>query len=231
MKYTSAFDIIGPVMIGPSSSHTAGAVRIGNIARQVLQESPQSVEFRLMGSFAQTYQGHGTDVALLAGILGLSPSHRDVPNAKEIAANEGIQFSFRSVNLGYFHPNTVSIVAKGNQHVVNIIASSIGGGKVEVQELDGLPLKFTGDKPTLLLYHNDKKGFLAKVCNYLDTKGYNIARLQLERWHRGGSALAIAEIDGSIAGETISELRQIIPEITDFTVVNTEILSTKKSYP
>ena len=112
-KYQSAYEIIGPVMVGPSSSHTAGAVRIGNIARQLLNENPLSVEFSLMGSFAETYQGHGTDLALLAGVLGLSTMDDGIPNAKEIAEENGLQYEFKKRVLGSYHPNTVLVELTG----------------------------------------------------------------------------------------------------------------------
>lgn len=221
MKYTSAFDIIGPVMVGPSSSHTAGAVRMGNIARQVLAEPPLCAEFRLMGSFATTYRGHGTDVALLAGVMNLSPEEDGVPVAKQIASDVGLSYSFEEDNLGYFHPNTVRISLLGRQRQVDLVASSIGGGKVEVQELDGLPLKFSGDRPTLLLYHQDAPGFLAKVCRFLDVHGYNIGRLVLERWRRGGNAVALCEVDGKLPPGVLQELRAEIGEVSDLRLVCT----------
>ena len=114
-KYQSAYEIIGPVMVGPSSSHTAGAVRIGNIAHQLLNEKPLSVRFSLMGSFAKTYQGHGTDLALLAGVLGLSTMDDGIPNAKEIAEENGLQYEFTKRVLGSYHPNTVLVELSGSR--------------------------------------------------------------------------------------------------------------------
>src|SRR6478752_2412296 len=113
MKYQSAFEIIGPIMVGPSSSHTAGAVRIGNIAYQLLNEEPVNVTFSLMGSFAETYQGHGTDLALLAGVLGLPTSDEKIPIAKQVAEEFGLEYKFAKRNLGGYHPNTVLIELKG----------------------------------------------------------------------------------------------------------------------
>src|SRR3954453_19808182 len=129
MKYQSAFEIIGPIMVGPSSSHTAGAVRIGNIAHQLLNEDPVQVTFSLMGSFAETYEGHGTDVALLAGVLGLSTSDENVPYAKQLAEESGLTYEFTKRILGSYHPNTVLVELEGETSSIKILASSLGGGK------------------------------------------------------------------------------------------------------
>lgn len=221
MKYTSAFEIIGPIMVGPSSSHTAGAVRIGNIARQILDEHPKKVTFQLMGSFAETYQGHGTDLALLAGILGITTASNDVPIADEIASKMGVDYVFTKASVGMHHPNTVLIEAQGPTRSIKLLASSLGGGKAEVQELDDLPVKFTGEKPTLVLYHTDQKGFLAKVSQILETQGYNIARLNLERWKKSGPAVTVCEVDETLSDEIIQSMKASIPFLRDIRFVQT----------
>ena len=218
MKYNGMFEIIGPVMVGPSSSHTAGAVRIGNIARQILGTDPQQVSFQLMGSFAETYQGHGTDLALLGGILGLGTDHEDIPRADEIAVERGLVYEFTKGHGGQYHPNTVRIEVSGGGRTVRMVASSLGGGKAEVQELEGLPLRFCVENPTLVLYHHDRCGFLARVSQLLDSSGYNIARLALERWRRGGDAITICEVDGQLQ-PGISELLTSIPDLKDFRIL------------
>lgn len=217
----SAFEIIGPIMVGPSSSHTAGAVRIGNMARQILGEQPVDVTFQLMGSFAETYKGHGTDLALLAGILGLTTASEDVPRADKLASQLGVAYTFTKGNIGMFHPNTVLIQARGANRAVKLLASSLGGGKAEVQELDDLPVRFTGEKPTLILYHTDEKGFLAKVSHILDTEGYNIARLALERWKKRGLAITVCEVDEDVRDESIHSLKSSIPVLKDIRLVHT----------
>ncbi|WP_067622377.1 L-serine ammonia-lyase, iron-sulfur-dependent subunit beta [Alicyclobacillus acidiphilus] len=222
MKYNSVFDIIGPIMVGPSSSHTAGAVRIGNLARQVLGEEPKQVSFRLMGSFAQTYEGHGTDVALLAGVLGMATDDPRIPEADKAALEAGLEYHFQPGHVGYFHPNTVAIDIRGNHRSTTVVASSLGGGKVEVQELDGLPIKFTGERTTLILYHTDTRGFLAKVSHLLDARGYNIARLSLERWTRGGSAVTVCEIDEPFDEALLQTLRAEVKQLMDVRVVHAE---------
>jgi L-serine dehydratase len=194
-KYQSAYEIIGPIMVGPSSSHTAGAVRIGNIAYQLLNEKPMHARFSLMGSFAETYEGHGTDLALLAGVLGLSTMDERIPSAKQVAEENGLQYEFTKRVLGSYHPNTVLIEAEGKSRRIKVLASSLGGGKVEVQEFDGYPLKFSGERPTLVIRHIDQKGFLAELSGILHQNGCNIARLALERSKKNGDAITICEID------------------------------------
>lgn len=176
-KYESAYEIIGPVMVGPSSSHTAGAVRIGNIARQLLNEEPVHVKFSLMGSFAETYQGHGTDLALLAGVLGLSTMDERIPHAKTLAEEYGLKYEFTKRVLGSYHPNTVLVELSGGSRSVKVLASSLGGGKIEVQELDDYPLKFSGERPTIVIRHADQKGVIAELSGILFHKGLNIARM------------------------------------------------------
>lgn len=219
MRYNSAFEIIGPVMVGPSSSHTAGAVRIGNLARALLGEAPVEAHFHLMGSFAETYQGHGTDLALLGGVLGYEPAHPLISTADEMATTMGLEYSFERKNFGFFHPNTVLIQMRGQTNKVKMIGSSLGGGKAEVQEVDELPVKFTGERPTLVLYHTDSRGFLAKVFHFIDAFGYNIARLSLERWSPGGAAITVCEIDGSVRADLPETLMKRIPELKQYRLI------------
>lgn len=221
MKYTSAFEIIGPIMVGPSSSHTAGAVRIGSMARQLLGEQPIQVTFQLMGSFAETYQGHGTDLALLAGILGMTTDSSDVPNADKAAMDQGVAYTFTKGSAGTHHPNTVLILAEGATRSVKLLASSLGGGKAEVQELDDFPVTFTGEKPTLIFSHTDEKGFLAAVSRILNQNGYNIARLALERKKKGGSAMTICEVDEIVRQEVVQELKHTMPGLQEIRFVQT----------
>ncbi|TWE08102.1 L-serine dehydratase [Neobacillus bataviensis] len=219
-KYQSAYDIIGPIMVGPSSSHTAGAVRIGSIANQLLNEKPVHVKFSLMGSFAETYEGHGTDVALLAGVLGLSTSDENVPFAKQLAEQNGLSYEFTKRILGSYHPNTVLIELEGETRSIKILASSLGGGKVEVQELDDYPLKFSGERPTLVIRHIDKKGFLSELSNILNKHGFNIARLGLERSKKGGQAITICEVDARSVTVIIPILKKELEILEDILIVH-----------
>nr|WP_269447588.1 L-serine ammonia-lyase, iron-sulfur-dependent subunit beta [Amphibacillus xylanus] len=221
-KYNSAYDIVGPIMVGPSSSHTAGAVRIGNIAYQLLNEKPKTVTFTLMGSFAKTYQGHGTDLALLAGVLGLTTMDDQIPEAKAVAKQNGLSYSFTTRVLGSYHPNTVLIELAGESRKVKLIASSIGGGKVEVQELDNYPLKFSGEQPTLVLRHQDSRGVIAELSSFLYEKGFNIARLLNERSSIGGSAITICEVDYLVDDSLLTELKAALPIIDELLLIKTD---------
>ncbi|USK67928.1 L-serine ammonia-lyase, iron-sulfur-dependent subunit beta [Peribacillus frigoritolerans] len=221
-KYQSAYEIIGPVMVGPSSSHTAGAVRIGNIARQLLNENPIYVKFSLMGSFAETYQGHGTDLALLAGVLGLSTMDDGIPNAKKIAEENGLQYEFTKRVLGSYHPNTVLVELTGGARTVKVLASSLGGGKVEVQEFDEYPFKFSGERPTLVIRHSDQKGVIAELSDILYQKGLNIARMANERSKINGAAITVCEIDNIIEDTFLSLLKREIPIIDEIVLVQTK---------
>ena len=220
-KYQSAYEIIGPVMVGPSSSHTAGAVRIGNIAYQLLNEKPQSVRFSLMGSFAKTYQGHGTDLALLAGVLGLSTMDDGIPNAKEIAEENGLQYEFTKRVLGSYHPNTVLVELSGSTRTVKLLASSLGGGKVEVQEFNDYPLKFSGERPTLVIRHHDKKGIISELLCILSQSGLNIARMANERSKINGAAITICEIDNHVDESFLTSFKKEVPLIDEIIQVET----------
>ncbi|WP_153722831.1 L-serine ammonia-lyase, iron-sulfur-dependent, subunit alpha [Sporosarcina cascadiensis] len=221
-KYHSAYEIIGPVMIGPSSSHTAGAVRIGNVANQLLNEQPLFAKFSLMGSFAKTYQGHGTDLALLAGVMGFTTTDDRIPDAKECAEETGLQYEFTNRVLGSYHPNSVLVELKGQTRKVKVLASSLGGGKIEVQELNDYPLKFSGERPALIIFHTDKKGVIADLLGILSKKGINIARMANERFAIGGPAITICEIDTQVGEEMLAELKRDVPIIDDILLVETE---------
>ena len=220
-KYQSAYEIIGPVMVGPSSSHTAGAVRIGNIAYQLLNEKPLSVRFSLMGSFAKTYQGHGTDLALLAGVLGLSTMDDGIPNAKEIAEENGLQYEFTKRVLGSYHPNTVLVELSGSTRTVKLLASSLGGGKVEVQEFNDYPLKFSGERPTLVIRHHDKKGIISELLCMLSQSGLDIARMANERSKINGAAITICEIDNHVDESFLTSFKKEVPMIDEIIQVET----------
>jgi L-serine dehydratase len=222
VKYQSAFEIIGPIMVGPSSSHTAGAVRIGNIANQLLNEEPVNVTFSLMGSFAETYEGHGTDLALLAGVLGLTTSDDNIPYAKQLAEEHGLNYKFARKKLGSYHPNTVLIELAGETKEIKILASSVGGGKVEVQELDDYPLKFSAEIPTLVINHRDQQGFIANLSYILNKNGYNIARLALERFKKNGPAITVCEIDNKVEEDLLPLLKKEIPIIEEIRKIQTK---------
>ncbi|MBQ9527947.1 MAG: L-serine ammonia-lyase, iron-sulfur-dependent subunit beta [Fretibacterium sp.] len=204
----NVFDIIGPVMIGPSSSHTAGAVRLGRVANKVMDgKKPVSVEITLSGSFARTYRGHGTDRALLAGIMGYHSYSEEIRDALEIAKREGIAYRFIEQDIRNAHPNTARIHFKledGNEGTVE--GASIGGGNIRVDLVNGMSVDFTGENNTILVLHWDKPGVIADVTNLMRLKypGANISNFHLSRKERGGEALMTLELDrgrGSFSNE------------------------------
>ena len=202
------FDIMGPIMVGPSSSHTAGAVRIGLITRRLLGSQPVRAELLLHGSFAATGAGHGTDKALVAGLLGMQPDDPDVPRAFLLADEARMEISVGSTVLRDAHPNTVVLRATIPQgRTLEVTASSLGGGRVRVVALDGLEASFTGDYPTLITRHEDRPGLVAEVANLLSSNNVNIATMQLYRDRRGGLAVMVIESDQPIPCAGVEQLR------------------------
>lgn len=207
------FDILGPVMVGPSSSHTAGAVRIGRMARTLLGGEPVKARIGLYGSFAETGQGHGTDRALVAGLLGMKPDDLDIPRSFELAAERGISFAFETVRLREAHPNTaVLTVEDARGKTLELQAASTGGGRIRVDRLNGVEVSFTGMFNTLIVRHQDIAGEVANVTRELADVKINIANMSLCRDRRGGDALMVIETDQKIppvARVFISELRGV----------------------
>ena len=193
----SAFDIIGPAMIGPSSSHTAGAVRIGLIARHLLGAAPKHAKVELHGSFASTGIGHATDRAIVAGLLGWAPDDPRLKESLETAANEGLDVLFAAVDLGEtIHPNTARILlSTGSHRSLSLIASSVGGGSVEIFGVDDYSVRFSAELPTVAIWHDDRPGFLAHVTAIFACVDANIATIQTARRHRAAEALTIVELD------------------------------------
>ncbi len=189
------FDIIGPVMVGPSSSHTAGAVRIGRFARGLLGADPASAEIGLHGSFAATGEGHGTPLALLAGLLGCDPDDERIPEAEALAQDRGMAYVFREVDLGEVHPNSVRLHLARGEEQLEVCASSVGGGRIRVWGIDGFPVDLSGDYPTLVLVYLDRPGAVAVVSSVLAHAGINLAELKVCRLQRGGQALMEVQCD------------------------------------
>ena len=202
------FDIMGPVMVGPSSSHTAGAVRIGLITRHLLGSQPVSAQLPLRGSFAATGKGHGTDRALVAGLLDMAPDDPRIPRSFVLAKEAGMELHISTAVLRGAHPNTVLLRvrdAQGREMEVN--ASSLGGGRVRVNAIDGMEATFTGDYPTLIIRNQDRPGAVAEVSAILSRRQVNIATMQLYRDKRGGLAVMVLESDQPIWDEAVEELR------------------------
>ena len=216
------FDVLGPVMVGPSSSHTAGAVRIGYVTRKLLGEAPESVEILLHGSFAATGAGHGTNKALVAGLLGMKPDDMCIPESFELAEKAGIKIKMGTVNLRDVHPNTALLRVKGfSGRELEVIASSPGGGRIMVVRLDGIDTNFSGKCPTLVVHNIDKPGHVAAITGMLSQNGINIAAMQLYRNMRGGYAVMVIECDEGINREALRDLENI-DGIIKVTYLNTD---------
>ena len=209
------FDILGPVMVGPSSSHTAGAVRIGRMARTLLGAEPVRAEIGLHGSFAETGPGHGTDRALVAGLLGMKPDDLGIPDSFAIADNQGLAFHFHTVSLRDAHPNTAVLeVESADGKKLTLQAASTGGGRIRVDRLDGVEVSFTGMFNTLVVRHQDVAGELSRILNELSVGGINIANMSLCRDRRGGDALTVVETDQPIPADALERLRAVYGVLT-----------------
>lgn len=203
----SIFDILGPVMVGPSSSHTAGAARIGMVARQLFGRQPEKVMVYLHGSFAATGKGHGTDRALIAGLLGMKPDDMRIPDSFEIAKEEGMEFSIESKEIKEAHPNTAQVYMEAEGvKPMKIQAYSIGGGRIRVCKLDGIDVNFSGESNTLLIRNVDEPGRIKEVASALANAEINIATMQVFRDKRGGSAIMVVETDQIVPKEAMEEL-------------------------
>ncbi|MDD2956921.1 MAG: L-serine ammonia-lyase, iron-sulfur-dependent subunit beta [Lachnospiraceae bacterium] len=204
------FDILGPVMVGPSSSHTAGAAKIGYVSRALLGEKPVEAEIFLHGSFALTGKGHGTDRALIAGLLGMKPDDGRIPDSFEAAEEEGLQFTIGTMALKEVHPNSVLLRLKGEKgRALEIVASSLGGGRIRIVQIDGINTDFSGDYPTLIVHNLDQPGYVAEVASMLSHKSVNIATLNLYRNKRGGYAVMVIETDQPVPEEVLKWLAHL----------------------
>ncbi|WP_186577509.1 L-serine ammonia-lyase, iron-sulfur-dependent subunit beta [Aquibacillus kalidii] len=208
MKYKSVFDIMGPIMIGPSSSHTAGAAKIGKAARTLFGKEPNWIEIFLYGSFAKTYRGHGTDVALVGGILDFNTDDQRIPDSLEIAESKGIKINFHQDEAAVEHPNTVRIKLGDGNDQLELVGISIGGGKVEITELNGFELHLSGNHPAILVMHNDRFGAIASVAQILAKHEINIGRMEVSRKDIGKEAIMIIELDENIDSYIERELER-----------------------
>jgi len=206
-------DIIGPVMVGPSSSHTAGAAKLGRLARRVWNDEVSKVDIYLRGSFAATYWGHGTDKALVGGLLGFLPHDERIKDALNIARERGMEYRFFAENIDGAHPNSVRFVLYGNDRTMEVVGASLGGGVVELQEIDGFRLSLKGDLAALVTFHVDRPGVLATVTGLLAKHDVNIATMHLYRQGRGGKAAMVIEIDGDLKQEAKEELQRSHPAL------------------
>lgn len=204
------FDIIGPVMVGPSSSHTAGAVRIGQVSGQLLGEKVAKADILLHGSFAATGKGHGTDKALVAGLMGMEADNIRIPDSFQIAKEKKMDFHIGSIQLKNAHPNSVKLLLTGvSGRELEIVACSLGGGRIKICTIDGLDANFSGEYTTLVVHNVDQPGHVTEVTSMLAHKAVNIAAMQLYRDHRGGDAVMVIECDQEIPEESIQWLSHL----------------------
>lgn len=191
------FDLIGPVMIGPSSSHTAGAARIGLTTRRLMGEDIIRADIGLHGSFAKTYRGHGTDRALVGGLMGMEVDEENLRDSLTIARDAGMVIHFQNMNIRGAHPNTVRMTVTGvSGRMMEVEAASVGGGNIEVHKIDGLNVNFTGKENTIIIRHMDTPGAIASVTGALASGNVNIANVQGYRRQQGGDAMIVMELDG-----------------------------------
>jgi L-serine dehydratase len=204
----SLLDIIGPVMVGPSSSHTAGACRIGLLARCLVGGTPERARVELHGSFARTGEGHGTDKAIVGGLMGFRPDDERLRTALEIAEKEGLDYTFEKTTLDdATHPNTTRITVEKGDRTNVLVGSSLGAGRILITEIDGFPVEVTGNLHTIVLVAEDVKGSVARIATILAEHAINIATLRLTRRERGGDAFMVIEVDDLPSEGVRDELR------------------------
>lgn len=206
MPNLSVFDIVGPIMIGPSSSHTAGANRIANIARNIAGVGFNKVDFYLHGSFAATYRGHGTDRALVGGILGFGPEDERLRDSFELAKEAGIEFNFIEADLGNVHPNTVKIVMTyPDGREFDVQGSSIGGGNIKINKIYGNAVEYSGKNPTLIATYKEQKGMIAFISSVLYDEGYNIFNMRTIK--DGDKVMLVIELDQGLRKDIYEEIK------------------------
>lgn len=210
MKETSCFDILGPIMIGPSSSHTAGAARLGKVALYIAASKFNRVDFILQGSFAKTYKGHGTDKALVAGILGMEPHDENLKYSLDLIKDHDIEINFSEADLDVSHPNSVKFVFHHlDGTTTDIVGSSIGGGNIVIKRIDGYKTSINGNYPTVFIQHTDQTGVISNVSRLLSNAGINIASMKVKRKSRGSQASIILEADNKIPEELVEKLSML----------------------
>lgn len=209
MARIGLFDIVGPIMVGPSSSHTAGAVRLGLATRRILGVDVKKAKISLHGSFAATYWGHRTDLALIAGLLGMGMADERIPQALDLAKEVGLEYDFETRDLGDVHPNSVMIQAEGIGDKLTISGSSVGGGRISIFEINGFQVEVDGTYTVLVTRHRDEPGVIAEVTKVLAIHGINIAFLDVSRRARGSEALLLAETDDPIPELVVEHVRRV----------------------
>ncbi|MBN2261175.1 MAG: L-serine ammonia-lyase, iron-sulfur-dependent subunit beta [Clostridiales bacterium] len=220
MTNISFTEVLGPIMIGPSSSHTAGAVKLGLIANKINNTSFNKVDIILHGSFAKTYRGHGTDRAIIAGLMGMKPHDIRIKNSIELAKEQNLIINISEDDLGYYHPNTAKIIFYNNDSTVHtVIGSSIGGGSIIISEIDAFKISFTGEYPTLIINHLDRKGIISEITTTLAKNNINVASMNVTRLQKNKEASILIESD-SIIPKSVSEELKKIDDIISIRVIN-----------
>ena len=200
------FDILGPITIGPSSSHTAGAVRIGLVCRMLLDDDIKHARITFYGSFADTYHGHGTDKAVVGGLLGFFTDNEKIRESLRLAEFRGLSYEIFTAEGPRMHPNTVMIEARTKDKSVRIQGASVGGGAIRITEINGMAVQITFNEDTLILFHRDSPGVLASIAHILSSNGYNIGNLRLSRTRREGDVITVVETDVPVDQTTVSQL-------------------------
>jgi L-serine dehydratase len=207
---SSVFDMIGPVMIGPSSSHTAGVVRIGRAARKVLGGQPDSAEITFFNSFARTYEGHGSDRAIIAGLLDYTTDDIRIKSSLEEAEKAGLKYTFKSVgNASAMHPNTVKVVMNRGDREIEVVGESKGGGLVNIAEVDGFKADFSASLHTMIIFADDVKGSVAFIASVLAHDGCNIATMSVSRKGKNDLACLVFEMDSGLKTVTLNYLKSL----------------------
>ena len=203
----SLLDIIGPVMVGPSSSHTAGACRIGLLARGVVGGTPQRALIELHGSFARTGEGHGTDKAIVGGLMGFRPDDARLREALDIMEREALDYRFEKTTIADdAHPNTTRIALERGGARSVIVASSLGAGRIKLTEIDGYPVEVTGSLPAIVVVAHDRPGSVARICGIIAEEGINLATMRVSRKERGGDAFMVLELDDPPAASVVERI-------------------------
>ena len=203
------FDIMGPITIGPSSSHTAGAVRIGLVCRMLLGDDVKHARITFYGSFADTYHGHGTDKAVIGGLLGFRTDNEKIRESLRLAEFRGLSYEIFTQEDPRLHPNTVVIEASSKDKKVRLQGASVGGGAIRITEINGMAVQVTFTEDTLILFHRDSQGVLASIAHILSSNGYNIGNLRLSRTRREGDVITVVETDVPVDEATVDQLRSV----------------------
>lgn len=208
-QFRSVFDIIGPIMIGPSSSHTAGAARIGKMVRTIFGNQPKEVDIYLYESFAKTYRGHGTDIALIGGLLGMEPDNERLADSFQLAHESGMEVCFIPLKEKAEHPNQVKMVVSDEYHQLSITGISIGGGNIQISEVNGFRINLTLGTPTFLIIYQDIPGMVAKISQLLASQNINIGTMTVTRDAIGQNAIMLIEMDQPNVQQLTEQLKNV----------------------